>query len=88
MKPADIHRQICEVYSENAMSDGTVTKCVRKFNEGHDNVHDEPRSGRPSVVSDDLVRAVEATVREDNGSPFRRCPYTYSTFQKLFSTKL
>jgi transposase len=65
VKPADINRHICEVYGENAMSDGIVRKCVRKFNEGHDNVHDEPRSGRPSVVSDDLVRAVEATVRED-----------------------
>ena len=51
VKPADIHRQICEVYGENAMSDGMVRKWVRKFNEGRDNVHDEPRSGRPSVVT-------------------------------------
>jgi transposase len=34
-----------------------VKKWVRKFNEGRDNVHDEPRSGRPSVVSDELVAA-------------------------------
>jgi transposase len=33
------------------MSDGMVTKWVRKFNEGRDNVHEEPRSGRPSVVN-------------------------------------
>jgi hypothetical protein len=26
VKPADIHRQICEVYGENAMSDGMVRK--------------------------------------------------------------
>jgi hypothetical protein len=51
VKPADIHRQISEVYGENAMSDGMVRKWVRKLNEGRDNVHDEPRSGRPSVVS-------------------------------------
>ena len=51
MKPADIHCQICEVYGENATSDGMVRKWVRKFNEGRDNVHDEPRSGRPSVVT-------------------------------------
>ena len=51
VKPADIHRQICEVYGETAMSDGMVRKWVRKFNEGRDNVHDEPRSGRPSMVS-------------------------------------
>jgi hypothetical protein len=32
-KLADIHRQICEVYGKNAMSDGTVRKWVRKLNE-------------------------------------------------------
>ena len=32
------------------MSDRMVRKWVRKFNESRDNVHDEPRSGRPSVV--------------------------------------
>jgi hypothetical protein len=52
VKPADIHRQICEVYGENAISDGMVRKWVRKFNEGRENVHDEPRSGRPAVVTD------------------------------------
>jgi hypothetical protein len=41
VKPADIHRQICEVYGETAISDGMVRKLVRKFNEGRDNVHDE-----------------------------------------------
>jgi hypothetical protein len=50
VKPADSHRQICEVYSENVMSDGMVRKWVRKFNESRDNVF-EPRSGRPSVIT-------------------------------------
>jgi hypothetical protein len=31
VKPDDINRQISEVYGENAMSDGMVRKCVRKF---------------------------------------------------------
>ena len=51
MKPADIHRQICEVFGENAMSDGMMRKWVRKFKEGRDNVHDEPRSVQSSVVT-------------------------------------
>jgi uncharacterized protein (UPF0335 family) len=50
VEPADIHRQICEVYGENAVSGGMV-KWVRKVNESRDNVHDEPRSGRLSVVT-------------------------------------
>jgi hypothetical protein len=51
VKLADIHCQICEVYGENAMSDGMLRKWARKFNEGRDNVHDKPWSGRLSVVS-------------------------------------
>uniref|UniRef100_A0A1B6G874 Uncharacterized protein n=1 Tax=Cuerna arida TaxID=1464854 RepID=A0A1B6G874_9HEMI len=31
---------------------------VRAFKEGQENVHDKPRSGRPLVISDDLVNAV------------------------------
>jgi histone-lysine N-methyltransferase SETMAR len=65
VKLADIHCKICEVYGENAMSDGMVRKWVRQFNESRENVHDEVRSGRPSVVYDDLVRAVDSKVHED-----------------------
>ena len=65
MKPAEIHRQLCDVYGEHAMSSSMVRRRVRLFNEGHENVHDDPRSGRPSVVNEDLVRAVEEKIREN-----------------------
>jgi hypothetical protein len=51
VKLSDIHCQICKVYTENAMSDGLVRKCVRKFNQVRDNVHDELRSGWPAVFT-------------------------------------
>jgi len=35
------------------------------FNGGRENVHDDPRSGRPSVVNEDLVRAVEEKIKEN-----------------------
>jgi len=35
------------------------------FNEGRENVHDEARSERPSLVNDDLVRKVNERVRDD-----------------------
>jgi len=63
--PSEIHYQICQVYGDNAMSDGMVRKWVRMFNEGRENVHNEARSGRPSLVNDDLVRMVNARVRDD-----------------------
>ena len=64
--PSEIHHQICQVYGDNAMSDGMVRKCVRMFKEGRENVHDEARSGRPSLVNDDLVRKVNVRVRDDS----------------------
>jgi len=59
------HHQICQVYGDNAMSDGMVRKWVRMFNEGRENVHDEARSRRPSLVNDNLVCKVNERVRDD-----------------------
>jgi len=63
--PSEIHHQICQVYSDNAMCDGMVRKWVWMFNEGRENVHDEARSGRPSLVDVDLVHKVNERVRDD-----------------------
>jgi len=65
MTPAEIHRQVCDVYEEHAMSSSMVWRWVRLFNEVRENVHDDPRSGRPSVVNEDLVGAVEGKIREN-----------------------
>ncbi|KAJ4427397.1 hypothetical protein ANN_25018 [Periplaneta americana] len=54
IKPVDIHRQLCEAYGNDAISDGMVRKLVRKFNEGRISVHDEQHTGRPSLINDDL----------------------------------
>ena len=54
------------MYGDNAMSDGMVRKCVPIFNEGRENMHDEARSGHPSLVNDDLMRKVNERVRDDN----------------------
>ena len=65
MLSSEIHHQICQVYGDNAMSDGVVRKWVRMFKEGRENVHDEARSGRPCLVNDDLVRKFNERVRDD-----------------------
>ena len=41
------------------MSSSVVRRWVRLFTEGHENVRDDSRNGRPSVVNEDLLRAVE-----------------------------
>jgi len=40
---SEIHHQICQVYGDNATSDGMVRKWVRMFNEGREDVHDEAK---------------------------------------------
>ncbi|KFM70401.1 hypothetical protein X975_13514, partial [Stegodyphus mimosarum] len=65
IKPAEIYGQVTEVYSEYAISDGMVRKWVRMFNAGRTNVHAEARSGRPSVVTDDLERKVDEAIHEN-----------------------
>jgi len=51
--PAEIHKQIFAVYG-NVMNRQNVTKWCREFSEGRTDVHDEQKSGRPSLISDDL----------------------------------
>lgn len=56
--PANIFWEISEVCGEKAMRDGML-KSERQFDEEHSNVHDEQRSGCPSVVNKNLVMWVD-----------------------------
>ncbi|GFU87794.1 histone-lysine N-methyltransferase SETMAR [Trichonephila clavipes] len=60
---AEIHRQISDVYGPNAMSSSKVRKWV-SFQGRTGNVNDEPLSSRPSVITDDLVNAVDEKIRK------------------------
>ncbi|GFX62713.1 histone-lysine N-methyltransferase SETMAR [Trichonephila clavipes] len=48
-----------------AMNDRNVRKGDRKFKDGRTNVHEEERSVRSSVITDDLMQAVETKIREN-----------------------
>jgi histone-lysine N-methyltransferase SETMAR len=39
-----------------------VTKWCREFSEGRTDVHDEQRSGRPSLISDDFLQEIEGDI--------------------------
>ena len=60
--PAEIHKQIVAVYG-NVMNRQNVTKWCREFSEGRTDVHDEQKSGRPSLISDDLLQEIEGEIR-------------------------
>ena len=57
-RPAEIHKQTVAVYG-NVMNRQNVTKRCREFSEGRTDVHDEQRSGRPSLISDDFLQKIE-----------------------------
>jgi len=87
--PSEIHHQICQVYGDNAMSDGMVRKWVRMFNEGRENVHDEARIGRPSLVNDYLVRKVNEIVHDDRRYTISDLSlHFFLRFQGLYSMTL
>jgi transposase len=62
MTAAEINRELCAVYGQNVMSEGTVRQWCRVIKDGRTNVHDEERSGRQSVVSDDLAESVDQKI--------------------------
>jgi len=49
------------------MNPQNVTNWCREFSEGRTDVHDEQRSSRPSLISDDLLQETEGEIRA-NGS--------------------
>ena len=47
------------------MSKQMVRRWCRQFSEGRQSVHDEERSGRPSLINDDLVELVRQRIMEN-----------------------
>jgi len=58
VKPIEIYRQLTEVYGESYMDVKNFRKWCREFTAGRTEIHDEERSGRPSI-SDETVAKVE-----------------------------
>jgi hypothetical protein len=56
------------------------------YKDGRTNVHDEKRSGRPSVVSDDLVQVLTKKFVKD-ATQFQNFRVNIHIFHALFSTK-
>jgi transposase len=63
------------------MNRQNVTKWVREFREGRKSVHDEERSGLPSLITDDFIQKVEQFIHEDRcltlDELLEKCPGVY-----------
>jgi hypothetical protein len=60
-----IYQQVCEVHGENAVNDGMARISCRMFSQGITNIHDDNQSGRPSLVTADLLDQVNEKIREN-----------------------
>lgn len=47
------------------MNESSIRKWCIQFKNGLTNVHDEEKSGRPSIVTDDLVAKVDEKIHEN-----------------------
>ncbi|KAJ4432569.1 hypothetical protein ANN_21192 [Periplaneta americana] len=65
LKPAEIYRQLKEVYGDTVMNERNVRKWCEMFNNGRTNVHDETRPGCPSLITEDLKTKVYDRILQD-----------------------
>jgi hypothetical protein len=68
--PIEIYRQLIAVDGEGVMNESNVRKWCRIFNEGRINVRDEERSGRPSLITEDLENGIDHHVRTSRSLTF------------------
>jgi hypothetical protein len=70
--------ELCMVYDQNVMSEGTVRQWCKMFEDRRTNVHDKERSGQPSELSD----------VKDGASQHQNFCVNFHKFHALFSTRL
>jgi transposase len=63
VRPIEIYRQLIAAYGEVLMNESDVRKWCRMFNEGRTNIRDEERSGRPSLIAEDLKNVIGQHIR-------------------------
>ena len=64
-KTSDATRNIRKVFGEDAVSDRNAQFWFAKFRRGDESLDDDPRTGRPSVVSDEILRdEIESNPRQ------------------------
>jgi hypothetical protein len=62
-RPAEIHKQFFAVYGD-VMNRQNMKKWCHEFSRGRTDVHDEQTSGRPSLISNDLLQKTEEKLEQ------------------------
>ena len=56
--PTEIHNNLREVYGDYVVDRSTASRWSARFREGRLSTEDNPRSGRPSTVTDYISEAI------------------------------
>ncbi|KAG5327296.1 MOS1T transposase, partial [Pseudoatta argentina] len=63
--PVEVYNEVKTAYGDKGMNRTSVFKWCREFKNGRTSVHDDQRSGRPSILTDDIVEKKENALRDD-----------------------
>ncbi|XP_076052678.1 histone-lysine N-methyltransferase SETMAR-like [Oratosquilla oratoria] len=63
LSAATSSRRICQSFGDRAMNERTTRRWFKKFKSGDLSLRDEPRSGRPQVLNDGVLKAA---IEEDS----------------------
>ncbi|KAG5305819.1 SETMR methyltransferase, partial [Pseudoatta argentina] len=63
--PVGVYNEVKTAYGDTGMNRTSVFKWCREFKNGRTSVHDDQRSGRPSILTDDIVKKIENALRDD-----------------------
>ncbi|KAG5323711.1 SETMR methyltransferase, partial [Pseudoatta argentina] len=63
--PVEVYNEVKTAYGDKGMNRTSVFKWCREFKNGRTSVHDDQRSGRPSILTDDIVEKIENALRGD-----------------------
>jgi hypothetical protein len=80
--PAEIHKQIVAVYGD-VMNWQNVTKWCHEFSEGTTYVHDEQRSGKQSLISDNLLQKIVGEIRANQHGTIREWHHIIPEVSKI-----
>jgi hypothetical protein len=86
MSAVEIHCELCAVYGQNIMHEGTLRQWHRMLKMGEQSFTMKSEViGQPSVVSDDLVQSVDQKFVKDSASQFQNFHVSFHNLKKIIT---
>jgi hypothetical protein len=60
----EVYNEVKTAYCANAMNRTSLFKWCHEFKNGHTSVYDDQRSGRPSIVTEEIVEKIKNALHD------------------------